>query len=80
MRAAEEQEDDLNGCPLQWLYCNLMLLAGSRPGHIITVSAFLAHVQKVSAVTIRMKSTTHPVLPFVITPSNTANACALMTQ
>ncbi|KAK9909584.1 hypothetical protein WJX75_004460 [Coccomyxa subellipsoidea] len=46
MRAAEEQEDALNGCPLQWLYCNLMLLAGSRPGHIITVSAFLAHVQK----------------------------------
>ncbi|EIE27104.1 hypothetical protein COCSUDRAFT_55127 [Coccomyxa subellipsoidea C-169] len=44
--AAEEQRDDLKACPLQWMYCHVMLLTGSRPEHVITVSAFLAHVKE----------------------------------
>ncbi len=47
LMAAEEQRDDLKACPLQWMYCHMMLLTGSRPEHVITVSAFLAHVKEV---------------------------------
>jgi hypothetical protein len=47
LRSAEEQEDDLKASPLQWMYCHLMLLTGSRPGHTLKVSAFLAEVEKV---------------------------------
>ncbi len=45
--SAEQQGDDLKACRLRWKYCHLMLLTGSRPGHI-TVSDFLKHVDQVS--------------------------------
>ncbi len=49
LKAAEEQKDDLKACPLQWMYCHMMLLTGSRPDQVITVSDFLKHVKKVCA-------------------------------
>ena len=48
MTAAEEHREELKACPLQWMYCHMMLLSGSQPDHTITVSDFLAHVKKVN--------------------------------
>ncbi|KAK9915752.1 hypothetical protein WJX75_003637 [Coccomyxa subellipsoidea] len=56
LRSAEEQEDDLKASPLQWMYCHLMLLTGSRPGHTLKVSAFLAEVEKAKSIKARLDS------------------------
>lgn len=47
LRAAEEQKDELKACSQQWMYCHTMLMAGSSPRQLITVSSFLSHVQRV---------------------------------
>lgn len=49
LRSVEEEKDDMKGTPLRWAYCFYMLQAGSRPGHIVTVSHFLDHVLEVRA-------------------------------
>ncbi|KAK9916178.1 hypothetical protein WJX75_009745 [Coccomyxa subellipsoidea] len=45
LRAAEEQQDDIGACPLQWMYCQLLLFKSSC-GHNVEVSAFLGEMLK----------------------------------
>ena len=47
LRAAEEQQDDIGACPLQWMYCQLLLFKSSC-GHNVEVSAFLGEMLKVN--------------------------------
>lgn len=47
LRAAEEQQDDIGACPLQWMYCQLLLVKSSC-GHNVEVSAFLGEMLKVT--------------------------------
>ncbi|EIE22026.1 hypothetical protein COCSUDRAFT_56459 [Coccomyxa subellipsoidea C-169] len=46
LKSAEVQKDDLKACRLQWMYCRIMLLTGSRPSLPFTVSTFQAHVNQ----------------------------------
>lgn len=46
LKTVTQKNNDLKLSSLLWLHCHLVLLTGSRPGQIITVSAFLLQVKR----------------------------------